>query len=211
MNQMTAEQVFSRMEEAIRNIFVTAQGVKWEDQKVYEMWLAQSYKYVKFTTRQLAFASAMTNPETEDEFHWRLIEEAKEEKRHERLAAHDLKAFGKVPNDFPEMPHTSFFYQTLNYMIERHNPIVILGYSLTLEGFAALHGKDLLAAVLPHYGEQAITFLKLHAEVDVDHFNNALPYLKACPEDKLPIIFRGIELCEAIYIGILNDISKHCA
>jgi hypothetical protein len=211
MSKMTADQVFKRMELAIENIYDVSSKIDWADERIYKMWLAQSYKYVRWTTRQLALASALTSPETEDAFHWRLIEEAKEEKRHELLAEHDLLILGGKPSDYPELPHTAFFYQTLSYMIERESPIAILGYSLTLEGYAAKKGNLLYKPVLAAHGSKASTFLRLHCEVDVDHFNNALPYLQQCPEHLLPVVFRGIELCESIYKGILTDVVSYCA
>lgn len=209
MKQLTAGEVYKRMETAIENIFAVAQELNWSDRDIYALWLAQSYKYVRWTTRQLALASAMTSPDEQDVLHWRFIEEAKEEKRHELLAENDLKVLGFRPADFPELPHTSFFYQTLSYMIEKESPLAILGYSLTLEGYAARKGHDLYAQVKKTHGKQASSFLRLHCEVDVDHFNNALPHLQQCPEKELPVIYRGIELCEAIYIGILRDVKNY--
>jgi hypothetical protein len=209
MKKLTPDIVFKRMERAIENIYAVASKVDWANEEIYALWLAQSFKYVQWTTRQLALASARTTPLEQDKLHWRFIEEAKEEKRHELLAANDLLALGFKESDFPELPHTSFFYQTLSYMIERESPIAILGYSLTLEGYAAKKGKSLYEPALLAHGDQATTFLKLHCEVDVDHFNNALPYLKECPEDLLPVVYRGIELCESIYKGILNDICDY--
>lgn len=205
--KLTAELVFKRMEQAIETIYEKAKTMPFEDEKFYACWLAQSHHYVKWTTRQLALASSRTEPGTEDVLHWRFIEEAKEEKRHEALIEVDIKNLGHKIEDYPELPHTAFFYQTLSYMIERTHPIAILGYALTLEGFAARRAEVMYEKAKVH-GAKATTFLHLHVQVDKDHFDNALPHLKNCPEHLLPVVYRGVELCEAIYIGILTDVAN---
>ncbi|MEK6775022.1 MAG: iron-containing redox enzyme family protein [Bdellovibrionota bacterium] len=206
MNNLNSEIVFNKMLSAIDDLSVTAAQFPWEQENYYANWLAQSFFYVQWTTRQLALASAKTKPIIEDNLHWRFIEEAKEEKRHELLALQDLKNLGYSPDQFPELPHTSFFYQTLSYLIENEHPIAILGYSLTLEGFAAKKLTEIYPRIKNSYDDKCVSFVKLHCEVDVDHFDNALPYLKSCPNEYLPLVAQGVEQCRAIYNGILTDI-----
>jgi pyrroloquinoline quinone (PQQ) biosynthesis protein C len=193
----------------IESIYQVASQFPWENRTFYAEWLAQSFFYVSWTTRQLALASAYTKPGIEDQYHWRFVEEAREEKKHEVLCLEDLKALGHSISEYQEYPHTSFFYQTLNYMIERIHPVAILGYSLTLEGFAAEKAGELYERVKKHHGPAASHFLRLHCELDKDHFANALPYLKACPEELLPIVEQGARQCGAIYRGILADICQN--
>ncbi|MFN3697689.1 MAG: iron-containing redox enzyme family protein [Pseudobdellovibrio sp.] len=204
---LTPKTVYNEMLVAIDRIAHDCEKFAWHDEQTYANWLAQSYYYVSWTTRQLALASARTKPGTEDTLHWRFIEEAKEEKKHELLALKDLKALGYELSMFPELPHTAFFYQSLSYMIENEHPIAILGFSLTLEGFAAKKAHLSYPKVLSSHGQEASTFMRLHCEVDVEHFSQALPHLESCPTHLLPIISRGIQLCTAIYCGILNDIT----
>jgi hypothetical protein len=207
MTEMNSKFVYEQMLDAIDDIADCANSFNWESQDHYANWLAQSFFYVQWTTRQLALASALTRPMKEDVLHWRFIEEAKEEKKHELLALHDLKALGYTPEQFIELPHTSFFYQTLSYLILHEHPISILGYSLTLEGFAAKKLSEIYPRVLKSHGEKATTFLKLHCEVDKDHFDSALPHLEACKPELLPLVLKSIRQCCAIYKGILTDIS----
>jgi len=207
VKNLTSESVYEKMLTAIDDIAETAVQFPWEKENYYANWLAQSFFYVQWTTRQLALASARTKPLTEDHLHWRFIEEAKEEKRHELLALQDLKNLGYSPEQFEELPHTSFFYQTLTYLIENEHPIVILGYSLTLEGFAAKRLSEIYPRIKGSYNEKCISFIKLHCEVDVDHFENALPYLKTCSLEHLPLVEKGIKECRAVYKGILTDIQ----
>lgn len=208
MKQPNHEQVYQHMVEAIDDIYVRSESFPWGDRKAYTLWLAQSYYYVAWTTRQLALASAHTDL-TQDAYHWRFIEEAKEEKAHEKLVLADLEALGETVNDYPELPHSAFFYQTLSYMIERVHPISILGYSLTLEGFAAKKAKLLYPMIEKAHGKKASTFFKTHTELDEEHFANALPYLKSCSPEELKVVDRAIRQCHAIYIGILDDIEKN--
>ena len=94
-------------------------------------------------------------------------------------------------------------------MIQNEHPIAILGYALTLEGFAAKKAAGIFPNVAALYGDKCTSFIKLHCEVDVEHFDNALPHLNACPEHLLPIIAQGVDQCCAIYKGILTDITEH--
>lgn len=209
MNKITmGNQAYNTMLMAIEEIYEEALKFPWENENIYANWLAQSFFYVQWTTRQLALASAKSKPIVEDLYHWRFIEEAKEEKKHEQLVLHDLKNLGYSIDQFKELPHASFFYQTLTYMIENEHPISILGYSLTLEGFAALKADKFYPRVKAKYGTEATTFMRLHCELDQDHFQKALPYLQSCPEHLIPYIIKGIEQCKEIYIGILNDVLK---
>jgi len=202
--------VYKKMLNAIDLLAERAHQFPWENKAYYANWLAQSFFYVQWTTRQLALASARTKPMQEDSLHWRFLEEAKEEKKHELLALQDLKNLGYTPDQFQELPHTSFFYQTLTYMIENEHPISILGYALTLEGFAAKRLVEVYPRIKTCYeGSKAISFLKLHCELDADHFENALPHLQACPQELLPLISKGIDQCCAIYQGIFDDIEKY--
>lgn len=206
---LSSELVYQNMLAEIETISKVASNFEWENKKLYAQWLAQSYFYVSWTTRQLALASAYTKPGVEDDYHWRFIEEAKEEKKHEILCLEDLKSMGYSISEFHEYPHSSFFYQTLNYLIERVHPIAILGYALTLEGFAALKGGDLYERAKKQHGAAATHFLRLHCEVDKDHFANALPYLKSCPQHLLPIVEKAARQCSVIYRGIFADIYEN--
>ena len=207
--EITAEIVHAQMTQAIADIAALAKTMPWEDTAFYANWLVQSYSYVRWTTRQLALASAYTKPGSEDHLHWRFLEEAREEKKHEALAEHDVRALGFSIESFPELAHTAFFYQTLSYMIEREDAIAILGYSLTLEGYAATSVTEMYNRIKTAHGENASTFMRLHCEVDVEHFNNALPYLQNCSAQLLPIVSRGVAMCRAIYMGILRDTLEY--
>ncbi len=204
--KINSETVYNQILSAMDDISEVAAQFPWESEAHYSNWLAQSFMYVQWTTRQLALASARTKPMLEDSLHWRFLEEAKEEKKHELLALQDLKNMGHTPDQFTELPHTSFFYQTLSYLIENEHPAAILGYSLTLEGYAAMKAKDIYPRIRSAHSEQCTTFIKLHCELDADHFSNALPHLKACPEHLLPLVSKSIDQCSAIYRGILQDI-----
>lgn len=208
MGTMNPNAIYDKMLAAIDRLYTITDAFPWESERNYANWLAQSFYYVQWTTRQLALASARTRPGSEDTLHWRFMEEAKEEKRHELLAASDLKNLGYRVEAFPELPHTAFFYQSLSYMIEREHPVVILGYSLTLEGYAAKKLSLVYPRVKNTYSDSCCSFMRLHCEVDVEHFNNALPHLHACPTHLLPVIDKGIDLCLAVYGGILKDIVE---
>src|SRR5690606_24416532 len=73
----------------------------WTSRKVYGDWLAQTYYYVRHSTRLLAAAAArFPLDERGSALHYRFAAHIGEEKRHEQLALHDLQQLGFTLAEF---------------------------------------------------------------------------------------------------------------
>lgn len=178
----------------------------WEDRELYPLWLAQTYYYVAHTTRLLALAAAKA-PISKEWMYARFVREIHEENGHELLLVKDLKSFSRCPQDYPELPETAFFYQTLSYLIQNENPLCILGYSLTLEGLSAIKTDAYYARAVAAHGKQACHFLYVHSEVDKSHFKAGLEFLEKYGNEDLAAIRKGVIQCSVIYQGILRSLS----
>jgi hypothetical protein len=201
--EMTVTQCMAVLHEEIEKIGSVAKVFPWDDKDHYAFWLAQTYYYVAHTTRLIALAAARM-PIEEEGFYGRFVREILEERGHELLLINDLKAIGYSIKDFEELPETAFFYQTLSYLIDRENPVSILGYSLTLEGLSALKTHEYYHRAVHVFGEKACSFLKVHSVVDEKHFAAGLEFLKECPATSVAPIMKGARQCSAIYRNILS-------
>src|SRR6218665_1042029 len=87
-------------EEQLDRMAAHFDAIDWRDPHYYANWLAQTYYYVCHSTRVLAAAAARCHID-KDKIHMQLIQHAKEEKSHEKLATADLSAMKKKVTDFP--------------------------------------------------------------------------------------------------------------
>ena len=87
---MEESELREQYKSSMRNIKDAMYSFPWESQKAYEYWLAQTFFFVKHSTRLLAMGSAFSGFEHED-IHRRMIDHLKEEQGHEYLAVNDLK------------------------------------------------------------------------------------------------------------------------
>ena len=195
---------FDRVHEEMGQII---DNFPWTDPTAYASWLGQTYYYAEKSTRILALASAHF-PLTENKFHARFIDHAREEKGHERLLINDLKGLNKELNQIPELPEMSAFYQCLYYWIEHINPVGIFGWVLCLEGLAVKRGPQLYEKVLKAHGPKATTFLKVHANEDVEHLATAFDLLNSLTEVQKTLILQNFEQCCALYGHVFEKIQK---
>ncbi|MDP9151834.1 MAG: iron-containing redox enzyme family protein [Myxococcota bacterium] len=147
----------------------------WEERAAYADWLAQTYYYVRHTTRLIASAAArFPIDERGNSFHHRFAAHLGEEKKHEQLAIHDLKHLGASIADLREHPSTRMFYESQYYKIEHLGPVVHFGYILPLEGVGPASGKRIIDRVAAAHGPKCVSFLRLHSDDDVEHLEKAL-------------------------------------
>jgi hypothetical protein len=151
----------------------------WTDRETYADWLAQTFFYVRHSTRLLAAAAArFPVDERGTALHYRFAAHMAEEKRHEQLCVRDLEKLGFAIDAFAEHPATRMLYEPQYYKIEHQGPMVLFGYILPLEAIGPAQGKRIIAAVVEAHGEKAATFLQLHTEEDADHLDKALAALE---------------------------------
>ena len=136
----------------------------------------------------LAFAAGWTN-NTEQSYYRRSLVHISEEQGHDLIALNDLKNLDKNINDFEELCSTRSMWETQFYKIQK-DPSTLLGYILALEAFAVLSLKHLNQELLKTYSEKSTKFVKVHADDDPDHVEEALVQINKCtPEQQKNIMF----------------------
>jgi hypothetical protein len=179
----------------------------WEDRAVYADWLAQTYFYVRHSTRLLAASAARFSFDPRgDALHHRFGAHIGEEKKHEKLAEHDLKELGRSIREMKERASTRMFYETQYYKIEHQHPIALFGYILPLEAVGPACGPRILERIAGAHGPKSASFLKLHATEDVDHLDKALEMLADVPQGERTFIEENLVQSTHAYIGMLNEI-----
>ena len=204
----TTENVLADAYQSVDVAFSGYAELELENKEVYANWLAQTHHYVHHVTRILAFAAAKCDLYQERELHFRLIKALHEEKNHDIMASNDLKNLGFNLEDFPEMMETRNFYQSLFYMIETYGPYALVGYFIPQEGLSCIKLPDIYRRLHSLHGKKACTFLMEHCELDIEHFGDALEFVKRIPTSKLPIVQIGMHRSAELYADLMKTIAS---
>ncbi len=181
----------------------------WRDRQTYGDWLAQTYWYVRHSTRLLAAAAArFAHDEIGNSLHVRFTAHMAEEKRHELLALHDLKALDLGLDGYGERASTRLYYECQYYKIEHVNPMALFGYILALEAMSAAHGPWAYEQASTAHGAGAATFLKLHAHDDVDHVHKAIAMVERTDARGRDDIAQNLEQSTFAYLTMLGELKK---
>ncbi len=184
----------------------------WEDRPAYGDWLAQTYYYVRHSTRLLAAAAArFAFDPGGDALHHRFAAHMGEEKKHEQLAVHDIKRIGLALEDLPEHASTRMFYEPQYYKIEHESPLCLFGYILLLESIGPKSGKRTIERVTDAYGGKCASFLMLHTEEDVAHVHKAIEMVSSVPSRERRFIEQNIEQTAHAYRTMLLEIADGAA
>ncbi|WP_413585276.1 iron-containing redox enzyme family protein [Bdellovibrio sp. HCB274] len=176
----------------------------WEDKAAYSAWVSQTYYFVRHSTRLLALAAARTELATQ-EFHNRFLAHSGEEKGHEKLLLNDLKALGGKVEEWPEMPGACAMYQSQYYYIEHKSPMAFFGYILALEALAAYFGEEVNKRVEKAYGPKAAHFIRVHAEEDQGHTEEALSKIASLPAHHQETVLQNLRQTLSYYEQVLNQ------
>ncbi len=197
------------LDDCLKRLDRALEKFPWGTAAAYGDWLAQTYYYVRHSTRLLA-ASAALFPldERGNAFHHRFAAHMGEEKKHEQLALHDLKGLGFTIDRFPELAVTRMFYEPQYYKIEHQDPIALFGYILALEAMSARKGPWVRERVVDSHGATCAAFLRVHAEDDVDHLEKAFRSLEATTEEQRRLIEQNIDQTTFGYAAILAEIPR---
>jgi thiaminase len=184
------------------------EGFPWRRRECYAEWLAQTYFYVRHSTRLLA-ASAARFPfgELGDSLHYRFAAHINEEKRHEQLCLHDLKQLGLSLAQFRERHSTRTFYETQYYKIEHESPSTLFGYIVALEAFGPAYGPYIVAEVTAEFGDKCAAFIKLHADEDEDHIEKALKMIAVVTPNERELVLQNLEQTTYAYRAMLAEIA----
>jgi hypothetical protein len=181
----------------------------WEDRRAYADWSAQTYYYVRHSTRLLAAAAArFAYDERGNALHHRFAAHMAEEKKHELLCLHDLKQLAMSIDGLPEHHSTRAFYEPQYYKIEHGAPIALFGYILPLEAIGPACGHRIIDRVVAEHGEKAASFLKLHSEEDVEHLNKALTLMESLPPAERRLVEENVRQTTYGYVAMLQDIRR---
>lgn len=189
-----------KAEEKVNILAKTFESMPWENRTFYNHWLTQTHAYVSYTSTFLTLCNQMTPSDhpLKDHFEHHL----KEEDGHEKMSENDMK-FMNSP-DLPVFGITGVFWKSQFYWIKEHGPTAHLGYSLLLEGLAAISGHNVLKRIQAA-GFAGYTFLKVHAEEDTGHFIRAIEATSVLTNRERANIYQN--LCEGMdtYIAILKE------
>lgn len=177
--------------------------VPWENPVAYAEWLAQTYFLVRHTTRFVALAAGRTAVE-DRETHYAMVHHLKEEANHDLVALRDIKALDDSIENHVEFPETRLIRNNQYYWIENGHPMALNGYALLLEGLSVKMGPAILERLKNSPNKDATAFLKLHVEVDQDHYADGLEHLVKAPEPIMRQIFANLEESSLLYIRMLE-------
>ncbi|MBY0414580.1 MAG: iron-containing redox enzyme family protein [Bdellovibrionales bacterium] len=164
----------------------------WDNIDFYANYLAQTFYYVRHSTRLLATSAGRLSYENQQMLHLRFLKHLGEEANHERLALNDLKFLGYKIEDFKEMNSTRFFYEPQYFKIEHIDPLALMGYILYLEVLAQHICPPLSKKLTTLYGKKASTFLLVHGEEDPHHVEEAQKLLATLPPASIAIITENL-------------------
>jgi pyrroloquinoline quinone (PQQ) biosynthesis protein C len=190
----------------MNHLVETFRTQEWANKKVYSQWLAQSYYYTSYSTRMLAFAAGWTNS-SEQSFYRRSLVHISEEQGHDLVALNDLKQLGETIEKYPEFGSTRSMWESQFYKIQK-DPSCLLGYILALEAFAVRSLKEFNSELLKNYPETATRFVKVHADDDPDHVEQAIEQIEKCTPDQKKNIMFNFEQTIAMYEFMLLDMKK---
>ena len=179
----------------------------WEDRNVYAHWLAQTWHFVKESTRLLNLCGAHMSQPMED-MHNRFIDHAKEEQGHAASLLRDLKQLGYTVEEFPEEPETAVFYQSQYYLIQHHSPLDFFGYIFLLEGVAVKFGTEIWERVHSVHGRKSASFLQIHGAEDPDHLEKAFQQLATLNSEQQMAIAKNFDQSAYFYERILRKSAQ---
>lgn len=195
------------LHEQLDKIELTYKNINFEDKVVYAQWLAQSYFFVRHSTRLLNLSSGLT-PFELNFYHLRANEHAHEEKNHEKIILKDLKELGYEIDNFKESPIIKAFYQSQYYTIEHIHPLGFIGYIYLLESLPLGLGKTLLKKIEGIYGKKATTFLKVHSQEDEKHILSLLKLIESLPKDVCKEIEQNLILSGTLYNAFFQELAS---
>lgn len=177
----------------------------WDSKLAYAEFLAQTYYYIRHSTRLLA-ASAARFSQEDQAMHKRFMKHSDEENSHELLAVRDLQKLGYKMADFRELPQTRSFYEVQYYKIEHCDPAALLGYILALE-VTATHLAPIQKKLTGLYGKECVKLIQVHSDEDPDHVEKALKSISALGNQRVEDIQINIEQSAILYASMLEAVK----
>ncbi|MBO9665229.1 MAG: iron-containing redox enzyme family protein [Bdellovibrio sp.] len=207
---MKLEQMQQMIQEEVTVLGNILKEAPWEDKNFYGMWLTQTYNLVRHTTKLLCLASARLPVENRDQ-HYVMNHHLHEELNHDLMALKDIQSLGFDTHTFPELPEAEAIHQLQYYWIDREHPLSLCGYAFMLEGAAKFWGPAILEKIEPKYGKNATVFLRVHAVVDQDHYEDSQKFLATLNDEERGYIAKNMKQSAWLYKGMVERIKQECA
>ncbi|MFA6237598.1 MAG: iron-containing redox enzyme family protein [Bacteriovorax sp.] len=179
----------------------------WKSKEFYADYMAQTFYYVRHSTRLLALCASRLNYEQEQKIHLRFIRHLGEESNHEKLALNDISRLDFSVDDFPELCSTRLFYEPQYYKIEHERPLALMGYILFLEALAQKVCPPLAKTISSCHGSKAGTFFHVHGEEDPAHVGEALKMINVLSPPDLAAIEHNLVQSSYAYILMVNELK----
>jgi hypothetical protein len=197
------------VDESLKQLGRALEMFPWHDKLAYGDWLAQTYYYVRHSTRLLATASGrMPLDPIGDAMHLRYAKHIGEEQKHETLCIHDLKKLGLDLESIPERAATRMFWEPQYYKVEHDHPAMLMGYILVLEAMASVKGPWILSEVEKAHGAKSGSFVKVHAEEDLSHVEKAYKAIEPLDPVLRTRIAENIVQTTQAYVRLLQDCAS---
>ena len=190
----------------MNNLVENFRSQPWNNKFFYSHWLAQSYYYTTYSTRMLAYAAGWTQS-SDQSYYRRSLVHISEEQGHDLIALNDLKNLGETIQNFPELATTRSMWECQFYKIQK-DPANLLGYILALEAFAVRTLKEFNQELLKTYSDNSTRFVKVHADDDPDHVEEALVQIQKCNPEQQKNIMLSFEQTITMYQFILQEINQ---
>ncbi|MCB0347243.1 MAG: iron-containing redox enzyme family protein [Bdellovibrionales bacterium] len=178
----------------------------WENKDAYVGFISNMYYFLSQACRLLTAAASRCDL-TYDQFHHRFVEHAHEEKNHEKLVTHDLKALGADLN--PVLPSMPPIWQTQFYLIQNVSPLSLLGCVAYLENLSLVKevGPLVYKRCLEVYGKKATSYLRVHVEEDGDHIDKLFTTLESLPEHEIKNVRESLLTTSTLYKNFFSELS----
>ncbi|MDO9180952.1 MAG: iron-containing redox enzyme family protein [Bacteriovorax sp.] len=195
------------LELTIKNSMAQIEEYEWENKNFYADYMAQTFYYVRHSTRLLALCASRLNYEQEQQIHLRFIKHLSEESNHEKLALNDLANLGHNIDQFPELNSTRLFYEPQYFKIEHEKPLALMGYILFLEALAQKVCPPLTKKLTSCFGKRSATFFHVHGEEDPEHVAEALKMIQGLDDSNLFVIEKNLRQTAYAYSQMLHELK----
>lgn len=190
----------------LQKLINTFNSMPWEKPEFYKNWLVQSYYYTSHSTRMLAFAAGWTEY-SQSSYYRRSLQHIREEQGHELLALRDAEKMGADKEQMRELGVTRALWEAQFYKLQR-NPESLLGYILCLEQLAVATFKSLHTRLLEQHPEGSHDFVRVHAEEDPGHVDEAVVQICRCSSEAQNMIHENFEQTADMYRLMLESVLE---
>lgn len=197
----------SKFEKQITKLNKLLDIYPFENKDAYCDWMNQQYYLIQNSTRYLALALSLIQPENSSEFKW-WCKHLNEEMDHDKSILRDLKILNYVELK-PLTPEMRAVISAQYEDLRKNGPDALLGYILFLEGASSTKCSRLAERIESAHGGKS-TYMRLHADADLEHFNQGIERILSFPSNRQDIIIQNLEMMSYLYLSFFeNLLSKH--